>query len=334
MPHQGDAIEPGSATAARRRSIAIWIWSSLVIADSVLLTRRVSGDFTGGPALLAILSTVIIAIASWAAWVFFAVSLTPSLTHTSKDSTSRFIPKGIAVLIVVIWGASVSAGVSPIMLAILAAILVSQGIVVVLSEQDVPRRRLTRHNTVIDPGLQTHPEQPGLCPSSSQTSCDVAEAEPARHDFNSVPINASAHDSDDGKEVTLEPLPATANLFTANAGDNESDQEEFEELSDENQTLWLSRRVTDEGELIEGWVRIHFAEGQRETVVHVAFCPPLAGSPELETEDLEGVGLEIRVAAVFPFGARLSVRRSGSLEDRHSDRVGFVAQSQANRRAA
>ena len=40
---------------------------------------------------------------------------------------------------------------------------------------------------------------------------------------------------------------------------------------------------------------------QRETVIHVAFCPPLPGIPEIETEDLEGADLEIRVAAAFAF---------------------------------
>lgn len=103
---------------------------------------------------------------------------------------------------------------------------------------------------------------------------------------------------------------------------------------DDSLTLWLARRQTDDGEQIEGWARVHFAAGQRETVVHVAFCPPMSACPEMETEELDGAGLEIRVAAVFPFGVRLSVRRSGALDERNTDRIGFIAQALPAQRAA
>jgi hypothetical protein len=103
---------------------------------------------------------------------------------------------------------------------------------------------------------------------------------------------------------------------------------------DEGQTLWLSRRMTDDTEQIEGWVRVEFAAGQRETMIHVAFCPPLPGIPEIETEDLEGADLEIRIAAAFAFGARISVRRSGTLDASSTDRVGFIAQARSVNRAA
>ncbi len=127
--------------------------------------------------------------------------------------------------------------------------------------------------------------------------------------------------------------PPAATDFSESPADAH-DHDESDAESDENQTLWLSRRLTADGEQIEGWVRVEFAPGQRETVVHVAFCPPLAGSPEIETEDLDGMGLEIRIAAVFPFGTRLSIRRSGPLDEGHTDRIGFIAQTAASNRAA
>ena len=103
---------------------------------------------------------------------------------------------------------------------------------------------------------------------------------------------------------------------------------------DEDVTQWMSRRMTDEGELVEGWLRIEFPAGQREATAHVSFCPPLSGPPEIETEDLDGADLEIRVGNAFPFGTRLTVRRSGSTTQPASGRIGFVAVVAANRKAA
>ena len=73
---------------------------------------------------------------------------------------------------------------------------------------------------------------------------------------------------------------------------------------------------------------------QREVIAHVSFCPPLSGPPEIETEDLDGANLEIRVGTAFPFGARLTVRRSGSTTLPYSARIGFVAVVAANQKAA
>ncbi|MBC8114659.1 MAG: hypothetical protein H7062_09800, partial [Candidatus Saccharimonas sp.] len=114
----------------------------------------------------------------------------------------------------------------------------------------------------------------------------------------------------------------------------EESVEHDESAHDEHVTQWMSRRVTDDGELVEGWLRVEFPVGQREATAHVSFCPPLSGPPVIETEDLDGGDLEIRVGTAFPFGTRLTVRRSGSTAQATSGRIGFVAVVAANQRAA
>ena len=58
------------------------------------------------------------------------------------------------------------------------------------------------------------------------------------------------------------------------------------------------------------------------------------------TEDVDGASLEIRVAACFPFGARLTVRRPSGPKIRdvlakiESYRVGFVASADSLQRVA
>jgi|GEM_PF-4182444 len=62
-------------------------------------------------------------------------------------------------------------------------------------------------------------------------------------------------------------------------------------------------------ERIEGTVHVQFAKGQRDLAVHIAICPPLSQIPEVEVEDLDGNDWEVKVAAAYAYGLRLSVRR-------------------------
>lgn len=133
---------------------------------------------------------------------------------------------------------------------------------------------------------------------------------------------------------------------------SETDFEEIDELPDDDSewqrqpsitpdvTQWLTRSITVEGEIIEGGLRVNFDEGQRDATLHVSFCPPFRKVPEVTTEDLDAAQLEIRVAAIFPFGARLNVRRpltaseGGHRSPAETYRIGFVARSLIARRAA
>lgn len=124
--------------------------------------------------------------------------------------------------------------------------------------------------------------------------------------------------------------------------ESEADEEILELHSQPSPDVmqWLTRSMTANGEVIEGGVRIDFAEGQRDAVVHVSFCPPFQNVPKIVAEDLEGGDLEIRISAVFLFGARLSVRRTSSSKTcrapipARSHRIGFVAIAAPTQRAA
>lgn len=100
-----------------------------------------------------------------------------------------------------------------------------------------------------------------------------------------------------------------------------------EEPEDEVRTVHEWRRVTDadEGLVCEGTYRVDFEPGQRETAIHLAFCPAFPGQPALEAEDATGAGLEARVGVVYPHGARLSVRRTGGVDSTLSAPVSYVA---------
>lgn len=79
---------------------------------------------------------------------------------------------------------------------------------------------------------------------------------------------------------------------------------------DEQQSML--RRREAHGEVVEGWLRIEFAEDQRELTCHIPFVPPLASIPDVELEDLEGCDWDVRLTACYPFGIRVAVRRRQS----------------------
>lgn len=105
-------------------------------------------------------------------------------------------------------------------------------------------------------------------------------------------------------------------------------------------TQWLTRSLTADGDVIEGGVRIEFADGQRDATIHVSFCPAFRRTPDVTMEDLDSAGVEIRVAAAFPFGARMTVRRTADNAlgrnglTAETCRIGFVAFAMSAQRAA
>lgn len=74
----------------------------------------------------------------------------------------------------------------------------------------------------------------------------------------------------------------------------------------------MQRRLTDDGrETVEGEFTAVFAAGQKQAVVHLSFCPPLPGIPDIECEPLDGPDVRWKLAVVQPYGVRIDVQRSG-----------------------
>jgi hypothetical protein len=85
------------------------------------------------------------------------------------------------------------------------------------------------------------------------------------------------------------------------------------------------RLLVEGGEVIEGEAQVVFHPGQKEAVVHLAFCPPLAIVPEVHGEDALGGELEVKAQVVQTFGARLSVRRTARLDRSETGQISYVA---------
>ncbi len=279
--------------AHSRRQLATWIWSTLLIADAVLVARRVSGEMALSlPPALALLSMSVVALASFAAWLAFR-SDSP---RQDISQPSGWLPLAVSLAAPVLWCVTLATQASPLATGLLLGVALVQWLAVlsiVGADQRLGVSRLVARVSV-------EPQRPDQKPINSRTLASLEPFVPADDPLGEC-------------EETVEPVASS---------------------SDEDVTQWMSRRVTDEGELVEGWLRVEFPAGQREATAHVSFCPPLSGPPEIETEDLDGADLEIRVGTAFPFGTRLTVRRSGSTSQPASARIGFAAVVAANQKAA
>jgi hypothetical protein len=67
-------------------------------------------------------------------------------------------------------------------------------------------------------------------------------------------------------------------------------------------------QAADGSEQLSGWLRARFAAGQRTAMVHLAFCPQFAKTPELMVERLDGPEILRINQAVHSFGARLDLK--------------------------
>ncbi len=270
-----------------RRSIAVWIWTALLIADAILIARRLSGGLEDTiPPVVAVTSTAIFTLISFAGWLVFRSCSTREL-HLKLE---RWIPLAISITPPLLWSCAIVGRVTPSAVGILAGI----GLLQWLAAQAFLS---SGRNPKIKPP-PTDARWQTLEPASSNSSTDEIPGESEPAEMNEEWL---------GKSEICHP----------------------DEL-----TQWITRKSTDEADIIEGWIRADFAAGQREVIIHVSFCPPLAGLPQIETEDLDGSELEIRVSSIFAFGARLTARRSGRIAENHSARIGFVASATADRRAA
>jgi hypothetical protein len=90
----------------------------------------------------------------------------------------------------------------------------------------------------------------------------------------------------------------------------------------------LTRSTSAEGvEQWHGWLRLPLVVGQRSGALHVAFCPPLGGMPEIEFEQIDGPEARLKLAQAATFGARIEVKLVEPVDEPASVLVQFVARS-------
>jgi hypothetical protein len=70
----------------------------------------------------------------------------------------------------------------------------------------------------------------------------------------------------------------------------------------------LTRVLEDDHESIHALVQTKIPANDRQAILHISFCPPLADKPELTAHALDSANADVRITQVETFGARLEVR--------------------------
>jgi len=86
-------------------------------------------------------------------------------------------------------------------------------------------------------------------------------------------------------------------------------------------------RLADGAEQIAGWLAADFAPGQRTDSLHVAFCPPLARTPELQIEQIEGPRVRVKTGQLQPYGVRLDLKLAEPASKPQRVVLGFAARA-------
>lgn len=120
----------------------------------------------------------------------------------------------------------------------------------------------------------------------------------------------------DVEETTIPPAAESPSALLEKSGEDlesPADEENWLEplLVDPDLTQYQARRrMPDGGETVHAVMRVSFAATQRTATGHLAFCPPLASTPEVEFEQTDGPECRIALAACLAHGLRLELKRS------------------------
>ena len=316
------------STNESRQSTSVGIWSCLLAVMAL-----VPEQLTLFP------SIALLCLVSLAAAAALLLTFSVSFSDRDRQKQLRLVSTIVSFAIPLIWagvlGNRLHSNASSVHLAVYLAALVPICAICVLTLPSASLITREWFPLLNDFSLL-------VSPAAEKSISNTTSAESATY---SVEQSDSRHPFDISKSKLQEPQLAQASLQQTLLASHDQ-EEDFEclhegnDVADSHVTQWFTRSMTDQGEFIEGGVRVAFADGQRDQTIHVSFCPPFTLSPEVSTEDLDGANLEIRVAAVFPYGMRLVVRRARPRLKEEGDsstqsfRVGFVAMVAPIQRAA
>ena len=98
---------------------------------------------------------------------------------------------------------------------------------------------------------------------------------------------------------------------------------------------WIERKSDERGQvLLRGKISAGFAAGQSLATVHIPFIPAFSCVPEFSCEIIDHPAVRARAPAVYRYGVRLELKRSGSAGLPLDVQVTFRATSATTARAA
>jgi len=101
----------------------------------------------------------------------------------------------------------------------------------------------------------------------------------------------------------------------------------------ENVSHWMTRTDGEDGGIsLEGVTLADFAAGQSRSTIHLSFCPALPATPQLECEAVDDAEVRLKVAAIYPHGARIELTRPPRETGAAVVAIGYFAHLEQNHR--
>lgn len=128
-----------------------------------------------------------------------------------------------------------------------------------------------------------------------------------------------------------EPAVAAPGLLAGGGGHGAAESQRRDPV----ESLRLKRMSPEEGrDRLEGVMTAEFIRGQTMTTLHVPFLPTFPRSPEFVCEIDDKAAVRIKGTAVYPYGCRLELKRSGEVSESIRVEVRFSATLTSSSRAA
>ena len=260
--------------AERNRSpVAVALWSGLIVATTVLLSRRMAGELSpptsAWPAVLTSSFATILSLTAWAFCQRTRMLLTEARVEWLAASVA-WCPTWLCGLAVAPANSTLAQG------WLIGVALLSASLLALLSYWNHAARFQPAAFRTAD--NQTAPPPPPVARRLEPT--------PSRPDGIPPPVTESALTVFD--PITEEP---SAGMITQR----------------------MTRQTLPDGvEQLEGCVRVPFVAGQRAASVHVPFSPPFAAVPQVECEVTGNEAARWKLSVLYPYGMRIEIKRGAS----------------------
>ncbi len=298
-----------------RRALALAVWSAVTLAAVVVVSRRLAGAFSpreAGAALPCLASTVAILLS------LAAHTLWRSAQSAQATIRRQAVAIGVTMVPAFALGAALWTASSAFVGGYLGGLFLVSGLVA-LSIQD--NRPFAMVWTIID----------GTAPDSREKSVsrESHRAGSAEIHASAMPTEITLLDDDASSRVPREGVEVGRDEVLADEAD-----EEIEKDSSIVQSL-TRRQLADGSELVEGAVRVAFADGEKTASAHVAFVPPLNGRPQADCQIISDFDGRAKIGLAEAYGLHIEVRRAESSDSEAATvDVAFSTQTRAAQSAA
>jgi len=330
-----------------RRAVALGVWSALTLGAIVLLSWRGGADAATGeasgslsPGWLCLGTTVAAALSLFAQLAF------QSSRAASQEPSEGLGPFVITLLVPFVPAAVLSAGSSAVVTTYLGVLFaVTAAVAWIAGDEAGFFAAVARRTPVTRAGqnLSANSSSPHTVATANDTQAAVprpeqpafaATVDDAMHDDEPCDDELrddALRDEVDGELPEEEIEEEAAGELPLNAGWHVPHEAHAGPPAPIVSQCLTRTRSQDQGERIEGTVRVEFAAGQKVAVVHVPFVPPLPRVPRIECHLMDGAELRVKVAAAHTYGMRIEARRTGSADAALSAEVSFAAHDEALR---